>query len=259
MLYMKQVKFLLVALMAVVMGVSVTSCMKGEDNSIVPVGGIITLKNTFPYQFQVEGGGVVYEASNLTLPGLSADASTGDIILMQAQYDTKKQAVDQNTKKIVVDVSLASKLNVNTTSSVADVEYNRSIIPLSRYGDVAPFLYSKNWIIFPTPFYVEKEESISNHQFYLVYDKTHADNNTNTMVLRLRHVSADDAAKETIVKSPYKAFNLRSVVDVFEGELKTIKIITQEQTGSSPAIKQDSKEGYEERTYVIENYDKYVK
>ena len=30
---MKQVKFFLVALMAVVMGVSVTSCMNGDDNS----------------------------------------------------------------------------------------------------------------------------------------------------------------------------------------------------------------------------------
>ena len=29
---MKQVKFFLVALMAVVMGMSVTSCMKGENN-----------------------------------------------------------------------------------------------------------------------------------------------------------------------------------------------------------------------------------
>lgn len=257
---MKQVKFLLVALMAVVMGVSVTSCMKGEDNSIVPVGGIITLKNTFPYQFQVEGSGVVYEASNLTIPGLSADVSTGDIILLQAQYDTKKQAVDQNTKKIVVDVSAALKLNEKTMSSLDDVEFNRSIIPLSRYGsDVVPFLYSANWVIFPMPFYVEKDESISNHQFYLVYDKKHADNNTNTMVLRLRHVSSDDATKETIIKSPYKAFDLRNVVSAFEGELKTIKIITQEQKGNSTKIDANSEEGYENKTYVIENYDKFVK
>ena len=31
---MKQMKFFLVALMAVVMGMSVTSCMKGDDKSI---------------------------------------------------------------------------------------------------------------------------------------------------------------------------------------------------------------------------------
>ena len=31
---MKQMKFFLVALMAVVMGMSVTSCMKGDDNTI---------------------------------------------------------------------------------------------------------------------------------------------------------------------------------------------------------------------------------
>ena len=32
---MKQMKFLLVALMAVAMSVSVTSCMNGDDNNIV--------------------------------------------------------------------------------------------------------------------------------------------------------------------------------------------------------------------------------
>ena len=31
-MFMKQVKFFLVALMAVVMGMSVTSCMNGDDN-----------------------------------------------------------------------------------------------------------------------------------------------------------------------------------------------------------------------------------
>ena len=34
---MKQVKFFLVALMAVVMGMSVTSCMNGDDNHNVTI------------------------------------------------------------------------------------------------------------------------------------------------------------------------------------------------------------------------------
>lgn len=260
---MRQMKFLLVALMTVLMGVSVTSCMKGDENTIQRVAGIITLKSTFPYQFQVENSGVIFEASSLTIPGLSSDATSGDIVLLEAQYDTKTQAVDQNTKKIIVEVSGAMKLNDKTSFSETDVEYNRSIIPLSRYGsNLGPELYSENWLIFPMPFYAEKEETKSNHFFTLVYDKTHADNNESTMVLRLRHTSSEDVTKEKTIFSTYKAFRITELVRAFTGDkLKTIKIITQEQSGSTPEIK-EGEEGtkeYREQTYIINDYDKIVK
>ena len=256
---MKQMKIFLVAVMTVVMGVSVTSCMKGENNTIQSVSGIITLVNTFPYQFQVENSNVIFEASTMTVPGLSNDASSGDIVLLQSQYDTEKQPVDNNTKKIIVDVAAAIKLNGNTASVTNDVTPNRTIIPLRNYG-VEPYLYSANWIIIPMPFYVEKSEKESSHMFYLVYDKAHSDNNANTMVLRLRHVSSEDVKSETSVRQTYKAFNIKNVVSAFEGEqLKSIKIITQEQKGNSPEIAEGSTDAYTEQTYVINDYNKFVK
>lgn len=265
---MKQMKFFLVALMALVMGMSVTSCMKGDDNSIVPVSGIITLKSTFPYQFQVEGSDVVFEASSMTIPGLASDAYNGDIVLLYSQYDSKTQAVDQNTKKVIVEVSSALKLNVNASATTSDVEYNRSIIPLSTYGsNLTPYLYSANWLIFPIPYYVEKEENASSHMFYLVYDKTHADNNETTMVLRLRHSSSEDVKDEKIVNTGFKAFRITSLVSEFESgsnKLKTIKIIAQEQYGNSPEIKKNEDGSYDttsyrDQGYTITNYDKFVK
>lgn len=257
---MKQVKFFLVALMAVVMGMSVTSCMKGENNTVVPVDGVITLVNTFPYQFQVEGSNVIFEASSMSIPGLSSDAYSGDIVLLNAQYDTETQPVDQNTKKIIVEAAGAEKLNVNSYVSSDDVTYNRSIISLSRYGSsVSPYLYSAKWIIFPMPFCVEKEENVSSHTFYLVYDKENTANDDNTMVLRLRHTSTEDADKEKTVVTRYRAFNIANVVSRFEGtKLKTIKIIVPEQTGDSPKIEEGSNNGYKDATYTINDYDKYV-
>lgn len=265
---MKQMKFFLVALIALVMGVSVTSCMNGEDNTIVPVSGIITLKSTFPYQFQVEGSDVVFEASSMTIPGLSSDAYNGDIVLLYSQYDSKTQAVDQNTKKVIVEVASATKLNVNANTTQSDVDYNRSIVPLGNSG-LAPTLYSANWLIFPIPFYVEKEESISSHAFYLVHDKVHPDNNPTTMVLRLRHSSSEDVKNEKMAKAMIKAFRITSLVSAFEGDsknekLKTIKIITQEQYGNSPEIKKNEDgsydtTGYRDQAYSINNYEKFVK
>lgn len=81
----------------------------------------------------------------------------------------------------------AEKLNVNSYVSSDDVTYNRSIISLSRYGSsVSPYLYSAKWIIFPMPFCVEKEENVSSHTFYLVYDKE----NTAMMIILWYYVYA---------------------------------------------------------------------
>ena len=48
---MKQMKFFLVALMAVVMGMSVTSCMNGDDNTIVQRNDFVRVVQDFPVYF----------------------------------------------------------------------------------------------------------------------------------------------------------------------------------------------------------------
>ena len=195
---MAKLKIWMVAL-TLIMGVSLTSCINGDDNTIQPVYGPILLKSTFPYQFQAEGSDVVFEANSATITGLSDNAYPGDMVYLNAQYDTSTQAVDENTKKIIVTVTSAEKLNENTYISQEDVSYNRSVLSTSELGaNYSPALYSKNWLIFPIAFYIEKLEMASalKHSFYLVYDAEHEDNNETTMVLRLRHQSNDDASKE---------------------------------------------------------------
>ena len=50
---MKQMKFLLVALMAVVMSVSVTSCMNGENNPVYTGLAVAECVSTYPATFAV--------------------------------------------------------------------------------------------------------------------------------------------------------------------------------------------------------------
>lgn len=261
---MANLKIWMVAL-TLIMGVSFTSCINGDDNTINPVYGIITLKSTFPYQFQVEGTDLIYEANSVTIAGLSENVSPGDIVFLDAQYDTSTQVIDQNTKKIIVTVMSATKLNEQAFCSIEDVAYNRSVVATSQLGaNFAPGFYSKNWLIIPVAFYVEKAawENALKHTFYLVYDAEHKDNNENTMVLRLRHQSNEDVKKETISASINKAFRITNFVNTFNGgstnKLKTIKIITQEQAGNSPEITEDSKDSYREYTYELD-YSKMVK
>ena len=256
---MKMAKFKIwMVALTLIMGVSLSSCINGDDNTIQPVYGVITLKSILPYQFQVEGSDIVYEANSLTITGLSENAYPGDIVFLNAQYDTSIQEVNQNTKKIVVTVIGAEKLNEKTYSVMEDVSYNRSVIATSTNSNYIPGFYSKNWLIMPIGLYLEKSawENALKHSFYLVYDKENEDNTEDTMVLRLRHESSEDAAKETVSGIINKAFRITDFVNEFNGgstnKLKTIKIIVQEQSGNSPEITEGSTEGYREYTYELD-------
>lgn len=257
---MAKFKIWMVAL-TLIMGVSLTSCFNGDDNTIQPVYGPILLKSTFPYQFQAEGSDVVFEANSATITGLSDNAYPGDMVYLNAQYDTSTQAVDENTKKIIVTVTSAEKLNENTYSSIEDVTYNRSVISTVDLGaNYSPVLYSKNWLLLPVAFYIEKleMESALKHAFYLVYDAEHKDNNETTMVLRLRHQSTEDVTKEKNSAAFTKAFRIAELVRNFNGgstatnKLKTIKIVLQYQKGSSPEIKEGETDSYNEYTYELD-------
>ncbi|CDA84728.1 putative uncharacterized protein [Bacteroides sp. CAG:754] len=262
---MKQMKFFLVALMAVVMGMSVTSCMDGEENTIVPVAGIITLKSNFIQpEFQVEGGGVTFIANNM-VEGLS-NAQSGDIVFLSAQYDTKTQPVDQNTTKIYVDVSFAFQLNTyvstyNTTTENANNLSNRSIMPLSEY-QATPIMYGADWVVIPVLYYTEKAENKSQHSFTLVYLEDEEVKNS-TLKLHLYHNSSEDIEKEKAINvsylyESYKAFRISSLISKFKennnGQSpKSIVVVTQEASGKAIEIKEEAT-GYTEREYTVQNY-----
>lgn len=261
---MAKFKIWMVAL-TLIMGVSLSSCFDSDDNTIQPVYGYITLVGTFPYQFQAEGSDIVYESNSVSINGLSDDAYPGDIVFLNAQYDTSTQVVDQNTKKIIITVTSAEKVNSNAYSVMSDVSYNRSVIETSSLGnEFRPGFYSKNWLIMPIGVYLEKAttENALKHSFYLVYDENDEANNDDTMVLRLRHESSEEASKETLKVAFSKAFRITGFVNAFNGssttnKLRTIKIITQERTGSSNVITEGSTEGYREFTYELD-YSKFA-
>lgn len=264
---MKQMKFFFLALMAVVMSVSVTSCMNGDDNTIVPIAGISTLKSNYLQpEFQTVGVETTFIANNL-VENLTS-AQPGDIIFLSAQYDSKTQAVDQNTTKIYVDVNFAFKLNSNVNANFYEkkdeVGYlsNRTIIPLSSYQGATPSMYGSDWVIIPIPYYMEKYDNLSKHSFSLAYFEDEEVQNS-TLRLHLYHNSSEEIAKETAINvnyNPYeshKAFNISGLISRFksnnEGKApQKIVIVTQE---ASKAVEiKEGATGYNERDYTVENY-----
>lgn len=263
---MKQMKFFLVALM-VLTSMSFTSCMKGEDNTVVPVFCIITLKSNFlQCEFQVAGGGVTF-VSNKTVESLM-NASPGDIVFLSAQYDTETQPVDQNTSKIYVDVNFAVKINSNVSTGSYDTEAskslaNRTIIPLSNYQGALPSMYGSDWVIIPIPYYTEKYENITQHSFTLAYLKDEEVKNS-TLKLHLYHNSLETIDKEKTVNvtynsyEAYKAFNISSLISSFKtnnGGQTPQKIVVVTQEGSSSIeITGENTDKYTEKEYNVEGY-----
>lgn len=95
---MKQMKFFLVALMAVVMGMSVTSCMNGDDNTQVndlPVLGKV--KDSFLGLTFTSLDGFTFKSKN-TVEG-TTNFMTGDFIVATCSYDTEVD-IDYTTNTI---------------------------------------------------------------------------------------------------------------------------------------------------------------
>lgn len=251
----------------VLTSVSFTSCMKGEDNTVVSVFGIITLKSNFPQcEFQVAGGGVTF-ISNKTVESLM-NATPGDIVFLSAQYDTETQPVDQNTSKIYVDVNFAIKINGNVSAGSYPMEVskslaNRTIMPLSNYQGALPSMYGSDWVVIPIPYYTEKYENISQHSFTLAYFKDEEVKNS-ILKLHLYHKSSEAIDKEKTVNiaynpyEAYKAFNISPLISSFKNDNdgqtpQKIVVVTQE-SSSSIEITGENTDKYTEKEYNVEGY-----
>lgn len=96
-MFMKQMKFLLVALMTVLMGMSVTSCMNGDDNTIYTGPAFAKCTNYFPATFELANGQKLV-VNELSMPNLNI----GEIYFFYYQFDTAQQPGNSQT----LDVTL---------------------------------------------------------------------------------------------------------------------------------------------------------
>ena len=88
---MKQMKFLLVALMTVLMGMSVTSCLKGDDNNTIQLSNFVRV-NTYDYPISFK------DAYGTKLIPTQNVSTTKPMALIAYQYD--RSTVDANATSI---------------------------------------------------------------------------------------------------------------------------------------------------------------
>jgi hypothetical protein len=219
-MFMKQMKFFLVALMAVVMGMSVTSCMKGEENNgPFPVSVVAKLETSYSGYFKMIDGTklVPTAASSLNMP-----LSSG-MYAVTGQYN--KEDVDVNAGAITF--TLASSSNIDGTS-ISDVEVTPDITLFAlEYQNVYPYLFDKNTLIIPALIWAkgtseaEVTEDSKKHSLTLTYDEIEAGDTE--LVLHLNDVITEKADRKVLTVK-HQAYNFSSLLSQFGGKLKKITI-----------------------------------
>lgn len=228
---MKQVKFLLVALMAVVMGVSVTSCMKGEDNNIVQGSDLVRVnKLDFPISFTPRGGVKL-------IPTQAIMTADEDMAIIYYQFD--KTTIAPGATSIAVtllaDPSYIKESYVVTSSMTADAPVI-TLEPATAYGVEKGLFFDKNTLVLPLAYKYKRYEKaedaaaeLKKHRFDLVYDAENSFAN-GILTLRLCHIAEPIMDGENKVERKdnvyeYRAFNLSNVLSGLASKPTSIKVV----------------------------------
>lgn len=193
---MKQVNFLLVALMTVLMGVSVSSCMKGDDNNIVQVpGNFVEVVQEIPIYFKDASGAKL-------IPNQAIISADGDIALIAYQYDSRTVVENSVNITLLGTPYYMKKSYVSTSSSVVANAPVMTLEPPTNYGTIKGGFFNKNTLILPVAYKYKKYEGdadnvteVNRHSFALVYNAETGFEN-GILTLRLQH-HADEIPSES--------------------------------------------------------------
>ena len=214
-MFMKQMKFWMVAL-TVLMGVSFTSCMNGDNNTVTSGYLVTRVSGILPYTFKTLDGytmNTVKQQNGI----IGTEASYGDLVYIAYTYDYEAD-VDATGKKINIELYGIEKIDGNQvlsalTEGEGDIEANRGVQAVTIEGTTAtqkvgPFMYDNDNLVIPIIYYAK--EKLSDHRFTIMYYEDELDGGS--LVLHLRHVSTETEKEETKTGFSYKGFNISSAL-----------------------------------------------
>ena len=242
---MKQMKFLLVALMTVLMGMSVTSCMNGDDNTIYTGPAFAKCTNYFPATFELANGQKLV-VNEWSMPNLNI----GEIYFFYYQFDTAQQPGNSQTLDVTLYAgSTPTSISAKSTEGPEKAaDYNEATAPLYTFNSdtsTQPGILFDQYLVIPIMYWVKVEstdekqkEELNKHSFILTYDFTNVKSGDTTLELTLNHV-IKDGSEETVDRNKYtsyKAYNLTTAISAFKtasGGTEPTKIKVNAKTNSS--------------------------
>ena len=228
-MFMKQMKFLLVALMTVLMGVSVTSCMKGDDNNTVQLSNFVRV-NTFDFPISFK------DVYGIKLIPTQSVTTTKPMALIAYQYD--RSTVDANTTSINITLLGDPYFFDEDYVSSSIVAGNAPLVtlePTTYYGTIKGGFFDKNTLILPLAYKYKKydsetEQAAENslHSFTMTYDEETGYNN-GVLTLTLHHQIANNLTEKRGDNAlDYKAFNISAIKNKLSGNLTKVTVVIKE-------------------------------
>lgn len=239
---MKQMKFFLVVLMTVLMGVSVSSCMKSDDNGLSTSG------------FFVKNNLVSFEASNgiQFIPTTGMSYLTGTYYFIYGQFEYA-ELVPNATVGITLmqePVCIDPKSDEYLTSTPQEATnplHSLSSELLSSIG-----FYDKNTLILPMIYWInpltdaEKlKAEIAKHSFILSYDPDSFKESDTKLTLTINHVvneNGDEGIRRTQYTSTFKAYSISTAIYQFKqktGKLPQYITLKAQTNSTEDVLKKD--------------------
>lgn len=248
---MKQVKFFLVALMAVVMGMSVTSCMNGDDNHNVTM----TVPVKYNYSSFLMGDG-----TTKLVPTTELGLLDGTMFIISCQYDPG------DSKQYCIPVTLLSTPlcidpKGNETLTQTKTEPTNPLYSLDKQQSSLVY-YDKNTIVLTMPYWVKvtnssvEDSEVKKHSFCLSYNPDEIESNATKLNLYISHRVED--GEESVTRSnftyAYRAYSISSALYQFKektGKLPQYLVLKAETNSSKDELKDENGETSVEYQYAF--------
>ena len=251
---MKQMKFFLVALMAVFMGMSVTSCMNGDDNHNVTM--------TVPVKYNF-GSFLMGDATTKLVPTTELGLLDGTMYIISCQYDQSQVSANSNSIPVTL---LSTPLCIDPKDGESlrptKTEPNKPLYTLDKQQSSLVY-YDKNTIVLTMPYWVKvtnssvEESELKKHSFCLYYKPDEIESNATKLNLYISHRVED--GEESVTRSnftyAYRAYSIMTALDAFKtatsGKLPQYLVLKAETNNSKDELKDENGETSVEYQYAF--------
>ena len=203
-MFMKQMKFLLVALMAVVMSVSVTSCMKSENESSYDLGIYATVVDNMTVTLLSDDGNVYYPENPAALK-VSGETPYPKRVFAYLKYAEGVTAASE--KKIVTVVQCGS---LYTRSLCTQPDTIKNDIPLAGLSEFV-LVDTKQVLYTNVPAYCNVLFSLYIDDSTVIVDLVPVTASGNELTVKLQQTIGNKDASYT---TGYASFSIPSVSEI---------------------------------------------
>ncbi|MCS2387896.1 hypothetical protein NXV57_07570 [Bacteroides thetaiotaomicron] len=144
--------------MTVLMGMSVTSCMNGDDNTIYTGPAFAKCTNYFPATFELANGQKLV-VNELSMPNLNI----GEIYFFYYQFDTAQQPGNSQTLDVTLYAgSTPTSISAKSTEGPEKAaDYNEATAPLYTFNSdtsTQPGILFDQYLVIPIMYWVKSRE-----------------------------------------------------------------------------------------------------